>query len=322
MSTPTTTTQVASGVNNFYDRKMLIKAKPLLLHNNYAQVRDIPRNAGETIKFRRYSLLNAATTALSEGVTPNGSQLSVTNVTATPLQYGDYVTLTDYLRFTTLDPILNETADILGQQAGNTLDQLCRDTVLAGTTVQYASTATSRATVTSAMKVTADEIREAVRTLKTNNAMKITSMIDASSGFNTSPVDACYVAIVSPNTTYDLKNISGFIRVEEYGSKRALLPGEVGALDEVRFVETTNAKVFSSAGSSSIDVHGTLILGMNAYAQSRIGGEAMKNIIKPLGSAGSADPLDQRQTSGWKVTYVPVILNDNFMVRIEHAVSS
>lgn len=266
-------------------------------------------------------MLSAATTALSEGVTPTGSQLAVTNVDATVAQYGDFVTMTDFLVLTTNDPVLAEANDLLAQQAANTLDQLTRTVLAAGTTIQYASTASSTGTVTSSMKLTKAEIQEAVRTLKQNNAKKITQMIDSSDGFNTSPVDACFVAFVHPNTVYDLKNIAGFIRVEEYGQKKAM-PGEVGALDEVRFIESTNAYVNSGAGAGSIDVYGTIIVGADAYGVSRIAGSAMKNIIKPLGSAGSADPLDQRQTSGWKATFVAKILNEAFMLRIEHAVSA
>ena len=81
---------------------------------------------------------------------------------------------------------------------------------------------------------------------------------------------------------------------------------------------TTNAKTFSS----SVTVHGTMIIGSDFYGISRVSGEAMRNIVKPLGSAGTADPLDQRSTSGWKASFVAKILNENFAVRIEHAVSS
>lgn len=318
----TTTTQVSSAVNNFYDRTLLKAARPLLVHTRFAQVRDIPRNNSGVIKFRRYSLLAANTTSLSEGVTPSGKQLSVTDVTGTIAQYGDFVTLSDYLQFTTLDPILTETAELLGQQAGNSLDQLCRDVIVAGTTVQYASTATSRATVSASMKLTRDEIRQAVRTLQGNDAMKLTRMVNPSTGFNTSPINAAFIGIVSEDTHYDLKNITGFIPVEEYSNKSDVMEGEVGALDEVRFVMTTNAKVFSGAGAASIDVHGTMILAAEAYAISRISGHALENIVKPLGSAGTADPLNQRSTSGWKATFVTSRLNENFMLRIEHAVSS
>jgi N4-gp56 family major capsid protein len=317
----TDTSVIPPGVANYYDRRLLRKAKPRLVHLLYAQTRDLPANNSDVIKFRRYSLLNAATTPLTEGVTPSGSQLSKTDLSATVKQYGDYITLTDKLLFTTTDPVLKEANDVLAQQAGNTLDQLTRDVIMAGTTIQYASTATDRDEVTSSMKISADEIKQAVRTLKQNNADKITQMIDPSNGNNTSPVDAAYIAFVHPNTTYDLKGLTGFIRVEQYGQRKAL-PGEIGALDEVRFIESTNAKVFTGEGDSGIDVYGTLVIGADYYAQSRVSGEAMKNIIKPLGSAGSADPLDQRQTSGWKATHAVTRLNEAFAVRIEHAVSA
>ena len=316
----TTTTEIDAAVNNYYDRKLLKKAVPRFVYQQWAQTRDIPRNNSDVIKFRRYSLLSSATTPLTEGVTPSGSQLSKTDLTATVAQYGDYVTLTDKLVFTTLDPVLSETAGILGVQYAQTMDELARDVLAAGTTVQYAGTATSRATVSSSMKITKSEIQEAVKTLKGNEARKITEMVNPGSGFDTSPVPAAFIAIVHPNTTYDLKNIPGFIPVEQYGQKKAL-PGEVGSLDEVRFIETTQAKVFSSAGASSIDVYATIILAEDAYARTRISGEAVHNIVKPLGSAGSADPLNQRQTSGWKATYVTTILNQSWMLRLEHAVS-
>ena len=96
---------------------------------------------------------------------------------------------------------------------------------------------------------------------------------------------------------------------------------EVGSLAGVRFIESTNAKVRSGEGSGSIDVYSTLIIGQNAYAQTRISGKALMNIVKPLGSAGSADPLNQRTTSGWKLSYVAKILNDAFLVDVQHAVS-
>ena len=311
---------IPHAVNNHYDRKMLEKAVPLFTYQQWAQTRDIPRNNTDVIKFTRYSLLSAATTPLTEGVTPTGSKLVVTRPTATVLQYGDFVTLSDKLTFTTLDPILMEMAGILGIQYQDTLDQLARDILAAGTTIQYASSATARDEVTSAMKITKLEIQEAVKTLKNNNAKRITEMVRSGIEFGTAAIDQAFIAIIHPNTTFDLKNIAGFIRVEEYGNKKSL-PGEVGALDEVRFIETTNAKVFSSAGSGSIDVYGTIILGMNAYARTRISGEAVHNIIKPLGSAGAADPLNQRQTSGWKATYIAKILNEAFMLRLEHAVT-
>ena len=317
-----TTTQVTAAVNNFYDRRLLMKAVPKFNYGLFAQTRDIPSNTAETIKFRRYTLFSAATTALTEGVTPTGTSLAITDATASPLSYGAFVTRSDFLTFTTQDPLLREINDLLGIQSGDTFDQLTRDVLAAGTTIQYASTATSRGTVTASMKLTRAEITEAVRTLDDNNAEMLTEIINPSTGFNSSPIAAGYIGFISPKTYYDLKDAPGFIPVREYASQQGVLQNEVGSIDEVRFLKSTNAKVFSAAGAGSIDVHGTIIIAKEAYGISRIGGQALQNIIKPLGSAGSADPLNQRATSGWKGTFVSKILNENFMIRIEHAVSS
>lgn len=317
----TTRTQIPAEVNNFYDRTLLEKAVPYFVHNKWAQVRDIPRNAGtNVIKFRRYGLLTANTTALTEGVTPSGTQLSITDITATVAQYGDYVTSTDVVSYETYDPILTETADVLGEQAGDSLDQLARNVMVAGASVQYASSASSVATVAGSMKLNRAEVKEGVRTLKGNNAKPITSMIDSSTGYNTTPLNAAFIGIVHPDTTYDLDDATGWIPVEKYANKTDVMPNEVGSLAGVRFVESTNA--YTTAGTLVSTVYGTLIFGQHAYAQTRISGEALKNIVKPLGSAGTADPLDQRWTSGWKATYVAKVLNANFIIVIYHAVSA
>lgn len=315
----TTTTEVSAGVNNYYNRVMLKAARPLLVHLRWAQVRPIPKNNSMVIKFRRYGLLTANTVALSEGVTPSGTALSVTDISATVAQYGDFVTLTDVLQFSTLDPLLSETAELLGQQAGNSLDQIARDVMVAGTTVQYASSASSTNTVTASMTLTRAEVREAVRTLQGNDAAKITKMISPTTGVGTTPINAAYIGIISHNTLFDLKDEPGFVPVSEYPSQAGVMEGEVGTLDDVRFVMTTNA---STTAGSLTTVHRTLILAKDYYGISQISGEAMKNIVKGLGSAGTADPLDQRSTSGWKATFVAKRLNENFCVRIEHGVSA
>lgn len=314
-------TQVPNAVSTYFSRAMLTKAYPYLPHTLWAEIKDIPRNNTDKIRCRRYSLLTVSTDPIVEGVTPSLDQLTVTNVDATVQQYGRGFLITDKLLFTTQDPVLAEVADILGQSAANTADQLTRDALATTSTIQYASSATQNSEITPSMLLTRSEIKEAVRTLKNNNAEKITEMIDPSEGFDTSPVNACYVGLVHPNSVFDVKEIEGFIPVEKYGQKVAM-PHEIGSVDEVRFVETTNAKVRSAvgAGSPAIDVYSTIILAKNAYAISRIDGEAMENIIE--GPGGNADPLHQRQTSAWKMTFVAFITNDAFMLDLRHAVSA
>lgn len=321
--TNTTTTQIPAEVNNYYDRNLLTRVIPLFLHRMWAQVRPLPKKAGAvTIKFRRYSNLVAATTPLSEGITPLGSQMSVTDITAVVAQYGDYITVTDVLDYQTQDPELTIASDLLGDQAGDTLDQLTRDVLAAGTSVFYPSTYTTRIQITSADLMTVTLIQKTVRSLKNNNAKKVTRMVDANTGIATVPLQPCFIGIVHPNITYTLKGLTGWISVEKYPSNKTLMDGEVGALDEVRFVETTNAKVFAGLGAAGIDVYGTIILAMNAYGTTQIDGEGLTNIIKPLGSGGTSDPLNQRATSGWKATFVAKILNNAFMTRIETAAAA
>ena len=320
----TTRVQIPAEVNAFYDKTLLMRAVPAFVYGRWAQVRDVPRKAGtSTIKFRRYGNLSAATTALSEGVTPTGSSLSVTDITATIAQYGDFVTITDVLDYESEDPVLMETAEILGDQMGDTIDQITRDILAAGTSVYYAgASSTTRLTVGATDLIDATIIKKAARGLKNNKAKRISRMINADTGINTTPINAAFVGIVHPNTTYDLKGVTGWVPVEKYASTKKIMDDEVGAVDEVRFVESTNAKVFTAGGEGGIDVYATVIFGAEAYGTSRVSGEAVKNIVKPLGSGGTDDPLDQRATSGWKITFVAKILNNDFITRIEHAVSA
>lgn len=319
----TTRTQIPAEVNNFYDRTLLERSLPALVHTMFAQTRDLPKNAGtNTIKFRKYGSLAANTTPLTEGVTPAGKQLSITDITATVLYYGDYITYSDVVTYESVDPILVEAADILGEQAGLSLDTICRDIINAGDTVQYAGAATQRSEVAVNMLISETEVKEGVLTLKRNNAPMVTSRIDPNSGYSTVPLNRCYVGFIHPNSTNDLAtSANNWVPVEKYPNKSDLMPNEVGACGGVRFIESTNGKCFGAVGSSSAYVYSTVIMGRNAYAISRISGLAMQNIVKPLGSSGSADPLNQRGTTGWKAAFVAKILQQGWIVRIEHGVS-
>lgn len=317
----TTRVQIPAEVSAFYDRTLLDRAVALFVHTRFAQIRDISRKAGtSTIKFRRYGNLTAATTALGEGVTPEGSSLAVTDITATALQYGDFITISDVLNYESEDMVLMESAQILGDQAGDTLDQLTREVLAAGTSASFSGTSnTQNDHVAAGDVIDAADVKGAVLTLKLNKAKKITRMVNPSTGISTTPLNACYVGIVHPNISYTLKGLTGWVDVQKYPSQKDVMEGEIGMLDEVRFIETTNAKVFTGGGTGAIDVYATIILGANAYGTTRISGEAMKNIIKPLGSAGTADPLEQRATTGWKATFIAKILNNDYMTRIVSA---
>lgn len=313
---------IPAEVNNFYDRVLLTRAIPANVHGFFGQRRTIPANVGSAvIKFRRYTNFTAAG-SLTDGVTPTGKSAAVTDITATALQYGDWTRVSDTVTLQSPDPVLTELTKMFGDQQGLTNDQLTRDILVAGTVVQYASTAVSRVTVAAGMKLVLAEVKEAVGTLKVANAKKITDISGVSPGVGTTPINACYVGIVHPLVSQNLKAESGWINVQQYAANTTLLPFEIGTLDEVRFVESTNAKVFTGAGAASIDVYATMILAAEAYGIVDIANSQSSSVIyKALGSAGSADPLDQRQTLGWKEWFIAKILNDSFTVRIEHSLT-
>lgn len=314
----TTKTQI-SNINSFYSRDLLLRVQPLLVHNMFGMVKDIPMNNSDIIKFRRYSNLSVATTPLTEGVTPTGSQLSKTDISATLNWYGDFVTLTDKLTMETEDPIRMETNEILADQAGDTLDQLCRDIIVAGTSVIYTAANTLRSQVAATQVLTSTMIDTAEETLKANKARWMTNFVDPSTGIATQPLPPCFIGINHVYTTKTLRAMTGFVKVELYANSTGRMDGEIGKYGNTRFIETVNAKVFTGAGAAGIDVYATLILAKYAYGTTRMAGAAMQNIVKELGSGGANDPLNQRQTSGWKASFTAIILNDAFMVRLEHA---
>jgi len=318
----TTRTEIPSENTSFYSRTMLDRAVPAFLHTMWADVEDIPGGSGtDTIKFRKYGALAAQTTPLTEGVTPVGKKLSVVDITAQVLYYGDYITTSDKVNLETIDPLLTRQADVLGEQVGDSVDQLMRDVMHAGTTVQYASTATARTEITSAMTFNGDECGEAVLTLKLANAKPIMSRIDPSTQYNTVPLRASFVGIMHPRTVKNAEKDAQWTPAEKYSNKSDLMEYEAGSFPGVRFVETTNAKVFAAGGYGGVDVYSTIIFGRNAYAMTRISTMTLQNIVKPLGSGGTTDPLNQRATSGWKLSFVGKILQQPWIIRVEHGVN-
>ena len=75
--------------------------------------------------------------------------------------------------------------------------------------------------------------------------------------------------------------------------------------------------MFAKAGADGKDVYSTIVLGENAYGTTEISGGGLQHIVKQLGSAGTADPLNQRATVGWKALKVAVRLVEQYMIRIE-----
>lgn len=316
------TTSASSGNNlsaemkTFYDKVLLREAGPNLVHDQFGQKRDIPRGNGKTIEFRKFNQLPKALTALTEGVTPDGGALDVTSLTATVAQYGYFVRITDVLDLTAIDNVIVEATQLLGAQAGVTLDTIVRNELVAGTNVMYAPKVASGAeTAVSARngldktaQLTVKMVQKAVAFLKKNNVPTINGK---------------YVAIIHPYVAYDLMRDPEWVDAHKYAQPTNLYTGEIGEVAGVRFVESTEAKVWndstcpSAGGSGYLGVFATLILGKNAYGVTEVTGGGLQTFVKAKGSAGTADPLDQRSTVGWKGIRTAKILLEQNMVRIE-----
>lgn len=241
-------------MKTFYDKNLIRLAEPYLVHDRFGQEKPIPRGNGKTIEFRRFSKLPKALTPLTEGVTPDGQALNVTALTATVNQYGGFVKVTDMLQLTAIDPVITEATELIAQQAGRTLDTIVREVLNGGTQVQYGEGAVSaRHSLTSGTAshlLTVRAVRMAVRTLKAQDAPTY---------------DGNYIGIIHPNVAFDLMSDSAWVDWQKYTSPEHMYNNEIGKIANVRFVESTEAKIFQAedlaSDSATLKVNGQVSSG-------------------------------------------------------------
>lgn len=297
----------------WYEKALLARSVPQFIYMKYAKVKGIPANGGNNIQFRRFERITTSTTALTEGTPPSETQGTFVEVNFTANQYGQFARLSDVAIKQSQDDLMSEYSQNFGEAGADALDQLMRDNIVAGTNIQYASTSGSRGDVGSGDYLTPAEIREAVRTLSRNNAPKVASV-------------GRYVAIIHPDARFDFMGNSDAVNAYQYAGPRTqgenpLFTGELFDWMGVTFDVTTQAKVFSSAGLSGADVYATVVFGEAAYGATKYDAFSMALIVKPLGSAGANDPLNQFATVGWKASWGGGVLDQTRLVRIEHVTS-
>lgn len=297
----------------YYQMTMLDRLLPELFYLQYGEKKNIPKRKGATTQFRRLNNLAVSTTALTEGVTPDGVDLSITPVTATVAEYGNWTKISDFIDLTGLDPLLTEVAQLMGENAGQSIDIIIRDIITAGTNAYYANQRANRAAITSTDKITASDILRMRRMMKKNKVKGI-KLPDGSEG---------YLMFVSPDVAMDLMQTQEWKDQNTYVNIDNRKNGELGKLYGVYFLEAVNTSIATGAGSGGIDVHLNLMIGKGAYGVPDIEGSSKPEIIvHPAGSAGSADPLNQFNTVAWKACLTAVILQQLAIIRYECAVSS
>ena len=299
----TSSSALSAGMQTYYNRELLRTFEPNLVHLQFSDEHRMPPHSGLVMNMRKLIPLETNTKALSEGDPGESVMLAETEVTVQLQQYGEYARCTDKLDLTHLDMDIMRRTKLFGDAGARSIDAVVREELAKCANVIYAGGKASRAELTAADKLTSRELRKAVKTLKKNHAQTF-------GGY--------YVAIIGPDTMYDLQEDEAFVKVSQYQDKENIYTGEVGRLFGVRLVETTEAKIFEGAGASGADVASVIVLGQYAYGVTSLKGAKPRVIVKPTGSAGTADPLDQISTVGWKMDgFGAKLLQPEYAVRIE-----
>lgn len=329
-----TTDSLSAELWETWEKRTLIRALPHLVHNLFAQVYPMPQGMGETIKFRKFGELATIDAPLVEGITPMSHTPNVTTVTATMDFYGAYLTHTDKLRFTAFDPIIQHFNDVLGEQCGRSIDLLTRAEMVSGftTNVVFPSTYTLNSQVTATDILDYDLLSKAVAITGTSRARPLQGMK--------------YPVIMHWHTWRDLMRdeiVREMFQADNANSgTNPFRTARVGELLNMVIYVTDHAYINTNAGDSNTDVYYTIILGQEAYGVSGLSGHTpnmptvatpdnafggmtgqtikpVEIILKDLGSAGAADPLNQRASAAWKASHVAKTLQAAFATVIRHA---
>lgn len=311
----------ASGFNaltnenaEFYNRTLLERLLPELFFTKYGEKGlGQPKRSGDTQSWRRWNSLDVATTSITEGVTPDGVDLSVTKVSATVKQYGNWTKFTDFIELTALDDTLTQVTELMGENAGESIDTVVRDIICAGTNVIYAGGRASRAAVTASDKLTAADILKVRRSLK-RAKVKPVPVPGGGKG---------YIWFIHTDVATDLMQTTEWKDQNTYVDTKNREEGVLGKMYGIYFIEADNAKKFTGAGASSIDVYCNLIIGKGAYGVPDIEGSAKPEIIiHKAGEAGTADPMNQFNSVAWKACFTALILQQLAIVRYECAATA
>lgn len=285
----------------YYDRQFLDRLELELKFDQLCEKKKMPGRSGNNVTWTRYDNFAANTSALTAGVIPSAINMSAAQLDATPLQYGDFITLSDAIELKSIDPIVESAQELLAYRAALSIDTLIRNALHGNVTTQYAAGAVSEAAVTAA--IAASDIRKAAKTLKT---------------VGTRPFDSDFRGLVHTATAYDLMSdtvAGGFLDVHKYTTSAPMLKGEIGKLWGVRFMESPNVQ--TGTNGSAATTYRNYIVGKGAIGMVDLAGmNNVKTFRKPLGSAGSADPIDQISTVGHKFWMVTKVLDANRAIEL------
>ena len=329
----------------FVVKDLLKRGMPFLVLEKFGQSKPIPKNSSKTIKFRRYFLKHSSMTTftpaayfatanfdptqkqLSEGVTPDATQMDKQDIEATLVQYGDRTVISDVIMDTHEDPILQEATEVLGEESAIILEKARFNVLKAGTNVVYGAVAdTVRTDVNDVF--TAALQRTAVRTLKRQLARPITSIVKSTPSYGTEAISPAFIGLCHPDLEYNIRKASGFVPSEKYGTVTPF-ENEIGKIGDVRYILSTVIESWKGGGASGgtnvietggkADVYPILYFAKDAYGIVPLKGKesVVPMVVNPKPS--DSDPMAQRGHVAWKAMQTTIILNDMWMVRVEVA---
>lgn len=309
---------------------MLSHAEPVNILAKFGQVKAAPRNKAETVTFRRPIPFAPALTPLAEGVTPTPHRIQYEDVPVTLKEWGDLIEITNKVEDLSEDPVLADASKLAGEQAGATLEQVIYGVIRGGTSVFYANGASRSAVNT---PISLNKQRAVTRYLKRMKAKMLSSILSGSVNIGTKPVEAAYVAVCHTDCEADIRNMTGFIAVANYGSRQTISPYELGSVESVRYIVSPDLGPWTDAGGAAggtmlstggtaSDVYPIIFLGEEAYGLVPLKGKESitPTVINP-GDIDKSDPLGQRGYVGWRSWFNAVRLNETWMARCEVAVT-
>jgi len=274
-----------------FDRIAFFALRSELLFDAVADVQPTNQSMpGSTVTFTIFNDLAAATTALTETSDVTAVAMSDSQVSVTLAEYGNAVLTTAKLRGTSFLDVDTVAANVVGYNAGISIDSVVRTVLEAGTNVNYATGGatdpTSRVTIAAEDIIAADDLRKVTAQLR---------------GDNVPTFNGLYMGYIHPDVSYDLRSETGAAAWRDphvYVDTDMIYNGEIGAFEGTRFIETPRAPLFVDGGASNVDAYGTLVMGRQALAKAHSitdGNGPSPSIVRgPV-----TDTLERFQLIGW-----------------------
>jgi len=340
MSIQTYATQL--GRINKFKGEILAHAMPVEVLAMSAMPKKLPKNNGDTVIYRRYlpyggidnrwiTPSNVSTFATSqqtqEGITPNADTLTAVDVTAVMQQYAALYAVTDKTFDMYEDDIPMAMKKQTGERVGLIREMVSYGALKASTNVFYGG-GTSRATVSQTLSLPG--LRKIARSLMANHGKMITTMLSASPNFNTAPVEGGFLVFCHTDMEPDIRDLPGFIKVAEYGSRKPMHEMEVGSVERFRFIVSPELAAYADAGAAVgstglfsttgtlVDVYPIIVCAEDAWGNVALrGAESIDPTWIPPGQKDKNDPLGQRGYIGAKFYDTALILNQGWMAVYE-----